>query len=152
MNEIYIKLFVVPFLSDRAAPEPEFYKRSKEELEFLEKQGKIEAFNEGKNWEDETKWVRLLMQWISQEEEHRKIEISLNRFHEHYISAFTSLLIRGRVKAANSDYMILSVATCVSAVGFEWCFKDMYFNTAVKGTLENNSDEKNCYTMVIYNN
>lgn len=143
MNEIYFKLFVLPFLDRIEAPA--IKKNSFHELEIyaLEQQGSEAAFKEDKNWLSETKWARLLINWINSNTNQRKFEISLVAHHEHCVSAFTSLL----VQTEYSKTIIISIAPTTAAEGFESCFRDIFLNTAVQGTSEKNSNEKTCYTI-----
>ncbi len=147
MNDVYFKLFVAPWLTkeDIAAPAPPSLTLTIQHIFDLEHEGQLKAQLEGRSWASETFYARAFLWWIEQCPERRKLEITLSVFHKTFATAFVSLLIRD-----DDDHpgkIILSIAPIITPEGFECCFRDIYFNLAVKGTPEHNTNHKTGYTI-----
>ena len=92
--------------------------------------------------DEKSAWARRLNAWLLQN--NKKMQIRIVQVHHKFLIAVVSILYR-----EEGEYFELIQSLCVSltAQGFEACYKDLYLNSNIGGTAQENTDGKSAYTL-----
>lgn len=93
--------------------------------------------------DEKSKWARLLCSWLLQNR--KQMQIRVLQVHDKFYIAVVSILYKDD---GQEFELVQSLCLSLSAQGFEACFKDLYLNSKIGGTEQENTDGKSAYTLI----